>query len=51
LGLIKRKRKEVQSLRKINDKELMTALYKGSIVWESFVCNRNSYSTIKKYTL
>ena len=51
LLFIIRKRKEVQSLRKINDSELLRALYKGSIVWESFVCKRNSYSTIKKYTI
>ncbi|MFY8020243.1 MAG: glycosyltransferase family 2 protein [Bacteroidia bacterium] len=51
LRLIMKKRKVVQSIRIINDKKIMAVLYKGSIVWESFVCNRNTYSSIKNYTI
>ncbi len=48
IPVILKKRKEVQYRRSVGDSEIIEAMYKGSIVWESFVCKRNTYQTIKK---
>ncbi|MFY8107772.1 MAG: glycosyltransferase family 2 protein [Bacteroidia bacterium] len=50
IPVILKKRKEVQHRRSVADSNIKKAMYKGSIVWESFVCKRNTYQTIKNYT-
>ncbi len=48
--LILRKRKSVQSMRTVADKEVKRFLYNGSIVWEYFGKKRKTCTQLKNYT-
>ncbi|HLP33143.1 MAG TPA: hypothetical protein VK202_06710, partial [Bacteroidia bacterium] len=48
--LILRKRKSVQRMRTVTDKEVKRFLYNGSIVWEYFGKKRKTCTQLKNYT-
>jgi GT2 family glycosyltransferase len=50
ISLIRRKRRETQSLRQIRDSEVFQLIYPGSIVWEYFILKRQRFSELKNVT-
>jgi len=48
ITLLRSKRKEVQSKRKVGDQQIFKYIYPGSIVWEYFIRNRKRFSDLKR---
>ena len=51
LGLIIRKRREVQKKRKVSDRQLLSNMYRRSIVWDYFVLGRKRFSDLPSKNL
>jgi hypothetical protein len=46
LGLIRRKRKEIQSMRKVDDKQILKTMFPKSIVFQYFFFKKRKYSEL-----
>ncbi len=46
--LLREKRRQIQKIRKVSDREIFKLIYPGSVVWEYFVRGRKTFSNLKK---